>query len=303
MATITSNIDDLLMSGKTNAQPAAPEHQPEAEYDEAEYSEESPKAAGIDLQSDDDQEPSDNVETSEETPKNDGEQDDGGEQDEYGNAKEKPRTYTEDEVNERINKAVRERLARGQQTTQQQQQQTQASQEGFEYNPRSSEPWQQQLEGFVENTVSKMTQRQTQQQQAQKDQQIQAEFETKFHNGMSKFSDFVDVVGSQPISDAMTIATRAMSDPAAFLYAASKQHAPELQRIANLQDQYSQMVEMGKLEERMRKNKTATKAPRPLSRKQEDGSMPHSTKKQETIEDLIAQSDAKRRSRMVSRRR
>ena len=104
----------------------------------------------------------------------------------------------------------------------------------------------------------------------------------------------------------MTIASRAMKDPAAFFYAAAKRAPQELQRIAQIPDQYVQMVEIGKLEERMKQSKSgnATKAPKPLGRIQEDGSIPYnSNKKEPTIEDLIAQDSAKRKAFYDSRRR
>lgn len=225
------------------------------------------------------------------------------ETDDYGNEKPKQesKTYTEEEVNERINKAVRERLARMKETPPQQPAAQEVKKE-FEYNPEAEGNWQQQLESFVEQTVSKMTQKQQQQAQQQREQQAQQEFESKFHDGMSKFPDFVQVMSNQPITDPMTLATRAMSDPAAFLYAAAKRHAPELQRIANLADPYAQMVEMGKLEERMRKGKTVSKAPRPLSQTREDSTISVKEAKEPSIEEMMAQADARKMAKMKARR-
>jgi len=80
---------------------------------------------------------------------------------------------------------------------------------------------------------------------------------------MSKYQDFRDVVGSKPITNAMLMAIRNIENPAAFIYAASKQHPQEIERIAKL-DHYDQMVEMGRLEERMKKARTATKAAKPV---------------------------------------
>jgi len=235
---------------------------------------------------------------------------DDNEVDDYGNErpKQESKTYTEDEVNERINKAVRERLARlkesqpavNQQPTQQQAQQAQEA--GFEYNPDSAQDWQQQLKQFIRQTNEEVQRETYQQQQTQREQAAQAEFEDKFHNGMSKFRDFRDVVGSQPITDAMTVATRAMKDPAAFLYAASKRHSDELKRISSLQDPYTQMVEMGRLEERMKKTKGTSQAPRPLGQTREDGSIKEPEKRELTIEELIMASDARRLKNMRNRR-
>lgn len=225
------------------------------------------------------------------------------ETDDYGNEKPKQesKTYTEEEVNERINRAVRERLARLKEAPVPPAVQQDVKKD-FEYDPAAEGNWQQQLESFVEQTVSKMTQKQQQQVQQQREQQAQQEFEAKFHQGMGKFHDFVQVVGQQPITDAMTVATRAMKDPAAFLYAASKRHSQELQRIANMPDQYAQMVEIGKLEERMRKNKSISKAPRPLSQTREDSIVEQRSAKEPTIEEMMAAADAKRLAKMKARR-
>jgi hypothetical protein len=222
--------------------------------------------------------------------------------DEYGNAKPAAKTYTEEEVNERINRAVRERLARGgtQQPTEQAMQKQVA---GFEYDPDANESWQQQLELFVEQTVSKMSQKQQAQVQREREQNAQAEFETKFTQGMDKFGDFRDVVGQQPITDSMTIALRGMKDPASFIYAAAKRSPQELARIAKIPDHVAQIVEMGKLEERMRKTASGTNAPRPVSRTSEDAGLPAAKKKSEpSIEDLIAKNDAKKFAQIKQRR-
>jgi hypothetical protein len=59
---------------------------------------------------------------------------------------------------------------------------------------------------------------------------------------------------------------------------------------------------MGKLEERMRKNKPTTKAPRPLGRTPEDA--PSKTKAKEkdsSGDDLLARADAKRLSTVKTR--
>lgn len=301
MATEVSSIDDMLMGGKTQQQPAAPEYQPDPEV-EAEPSQENDLLESSspyekpDEPSDESDEPSQEIEDTE--PK------ETQEVDEYGNQKAEAKTYTEDEVNERINKAVRDRVSRMERNQQPDAQQAgQAKDAGFEYNPDSSQDWQQQLEQFVEQTVTKMGSKKTQQEQAQREEHAQVEFESKFNQGMSKFQDFRDIVGGQPITDAMTIATRSMKDPASFLYAASKRHPKDLERISKMPDQYAQMVEVGKLEERMRKGKATTKAPRPVSKTREDAGMPTQSSKEPTIEDLIAHADKKRAKRRQDGRR
>lgn len=290
--TEVSSIDEMLFTGKTAQQPATPEHQPELESHETEQVPENEFDAPV-------------SEDHEGTPNEESESEAQAELDDYGNEKPQPKTYTEDEVNERINKAVRDRLARMERNQQPSADQAiQAEKAGFEYDPDSSKDWQQQLEQFVEQTVTKMTSKKQQAEQNAREEQAHAEFEVKFHQGMSKFSDFRDVVSAQPITDAMTVATRAMKNPAAFLYAASKRHGAELQRIANIPDNYTQMVEMGRLEERMKKAKATTHAPKPVSKSRDNAAMPASEKnKQPTIEDLIAAADAKRLSIRNNRRR
>lgn len=300
MATETSNIDDLLMSGKTATQPETPEHhyqdEPEVRESEMDYGiSDEAHAAQNDIGSED--EPQEYEESL---------QSESAGVDEYGNEKQKPRMYSEDEKNDAVNKAIRERLARmkNQEQGMPSVQQVQQAQQGFEYNPNDEGNWQQQLEGFVEQTFNKMNQRQMTQAQQQREAHAQAEFQEKFSSGMERFGDFRDVVGGQPITDPMTIALRGMKDPTAFVYAASKRHAPELQRISQLQDPYAQMVEMGKLEERMRKASSSTTAPRPVQRTREDSGFKESKKKQEgdSIEDLIARADQKRRAQLTARR-
>lgn len=205
--------------------------------------------------------------------------------DDYGNPKPESKMYTEEEVNERINKAIRDRLQRG--NNQQQQQPVQAAQQDFKYDESSDQSWEAQLETFVERTLEKVGQKQQAKALENKEAAIQAEFETKIHSGMSKFSDFVEVVGSKPITDAMTIATRSMKDPAAFLYAAAKTQAAELERISKIPDAYAQIAEIGRLEERMRKTKNATNAPKPLNKTA--GDMSDKAANRSNVDDKIRQ--------------
>lgn len=292
MARETSNIDDLLLgSSGASTQPATPENQYlQDELQEQEYVPEKQPDIMEDSYTSDDQE-------EKEEPKEPEKERESEEYDEYGNEKPKPRTYTEDEVNERINKAVRERLSRGSQQEPQSQQAVQKQvDKNFEYNEDSTVPWQQQLESFVEQTVSKMTQKQQQQQEQQVEIQAQQEFRDKFSRGMDRFNDFVDVVSNQPVTTAMTAAMRGIEDPAAFIYAASKRHPQELQRISGLRDPYAQMVEMGKLEERMRKQPSSTNAPKPVSKTREDGQFKEKKKNEDgdSIEMMIKQSEARK---------
>lgn len=224
--------------------------------------------------------------------------------DEYGNKKSKSRTFTEEEVNERINKAIRDRLSRGNQVTPPDTAATNSAvAQGFEYDPNSADAWQVQLESFVEQTVTKMGQKQAQKNQQAREQQAQIELQQKIQNGLDRFSDFREVVGTQPITDAMTLSLRGMNDPSSFLYSASTRMPKELKRISELSDPYAQMVEMGKLEERLRQSRTTTKTPRPMSRTSDDGIVVREpAAKTPTIEDLIAQSDTKRRAALNAKR-
>lgn len=297
MATETGSIDDLLMGQKTMTQPETPEHQEDYNDSDSYSSDLSEQSDSPDTDNDTDR--------AEHISDSDGEAPESQDFDEYGNDKPASKTYTEDEVNERINKAVRDRLERLQRNQEQPsaaavQQQTA---QGFEYNPESAESWQNQLEQFVENTVTRMTQKQQRAHEEHREKLAQNEFEEKMYKGMGKFNDFTDVVAGQPITDHMVMATRGMQDPASFIYAASKRAPQELARIANIPDKYAQMMEMGKLEERMRKSKPGTNAPRPVSRNQEDMGITHKETKEPSIEDLIAKSDSKRRAQFVARRR
>jgi len=172
----------------------------------------------------------------------------------------------------------------------------------FKYDSNEDVPWEKQLSDFVKQTVSSMQTDQRNEERQRQEQTAQREFAQKFSKGMERFGDFREIVGSQPIDDAMTLSLRAMNDPTAFIYAASKRHPQELERISKLQDPYARMVEMGKLEERMRKNKPTTKAPRPLGRTKEDAyTKPVAKEKESTGDDLLAKADAKRLSIVKTR--
>lgn len=299
MATEFGNIDDMLMGGTTPSIPQTPESKPDADLQQGPddiYGEPEQDTEHEPERPTHDEEPDEPEEPKEKEP----------EYDDYGNAKAPPKTYTEEEVNDRINKAIRERLARGNNAQGQQPTAQQVAQQAqdFDYNPDSAETWETQLAKFVEKTVSNMSTKQAQEQQAQRDQAQQAEFEDNFSRGMSRFGDFREVVAAQPITDPMTYALREMQDPAAFIYAASKRQPGELARISALASPHAQMMEMAKLEERMRKTAPGTKAPKPVSRSRDDGTMPVTTKKKEaSIEDLIASADAKRKAQLTQRRR
>ena len=118
---------------------------------------------------------------------------------------------------------------------------------------------------------------------------------------MQKYSDFVEVVGAQPISDAMTLATRGMKDPASFLYAAAKREPAELRRISQIPDMYVQMAEMGKLEAQLKRKPSASKAPKPVSRSKSDSSIVEPEERELTLDDLLVANDRSRKSAFRSR--
>ena len=289
----TSSIDDVLASATAGIPPKV-EIEPQDSLAEEVSSESSPEKAQEttnEYSEPEDPAPKDTQESS---------------IDEYGNEKPAPRQYSQEEADEYVNRMVRERLARIERNAQPPtpQQVQQAQQAGFQYNAESGEDWQQQLAAFTEQVIVQREQRQMQQAHQMREDREKAEFHHKFQAGMGRFPDFVDAVGSQPITDYMTEALSGIKDPAAFIYAASKRMPQELERISKIQGKAAQMVEMGKLEERMKQVKPATKAPKPISRTQEDMTIKHSTdKKEPTIEELIAKEDAKRRALQAQRRR
>lgn len=218
--------------------------------------------------------------------------------DEYGNEKEPDNKNIRERLKQQARKyeseidELRQQLAvRGAS------QEVQKAAKDFEYNPESSEDWQQQLAHFVKQTVTSMGAEQEEARTRQEEQHYQQEFESKFNAGVKKFDDFREVIGALTftIDNPMTLATRSMDNPAAFLYAAAKRHPQELERISKMRDPYAKMAEMGKLDERMRKNKPTTQAPRPMGRISEDSVMKTEKKQKELNgDDLLAQADAKR---------
>lgn len=223
-------------------------------------------------------------------------------QDEYGNEIEPAKTYTEDELNERINKAMRERFERMQRNNPDKAEAFEKAAKNFEADPDSNESWQEQLETFVEQTLVKMSHKQVRQQQEAIERQEQEEFEQKFHQGKEKFKDFSDIVGKASITDAMVMGSRGLKDPAAFWYAASKLQATELDRISKISDPYKQSAEIGRLDERMRKSKTGTAAPKPIAHVRGDMVMKTKDKpRQPSIEDMMHASAAKIKSKQRQR--
>lgn len=248
---------DLQESQNTNHRPETDLEQKEVKEEE---SEESQKIQEESSQNEDE-------DSQEDTPANEEEP-----VDDYGNKVAKKRLYTDEEVNQIIRDRLKNRLK------QEQQQPTQPSQQQAQDlgqdNADQADGWENQLKGFIENTLSELAQKQQVQAQQAKEQQSQAEFEIKFTQGMGKYADFVNVVQGKPITDSMMLATRSMQDPAAFIYAACKTQADEVARIANLQDPVQQIAEVARLEERMKKLKAVTKAPKPATKVSGDTTSP-----------------------------
>lgn len=306
-----SSIDDLLMGVGNSQQPATPEHKEklqeekapieEMDSDEPEYGE-TEDAPDLEPESDDEPE--------EKTERKDESHDDEVEEDEYGNKKERIPPGMKDRLDRKEKQHQREIEQRDFELQQLRQQlanqgassQVQKAAADFEYNPDDESTWQQQLKDFVKQTVNSMHSDEQQKTRAVQEQNAQREFQQKFTKGMDRFTDFREVVGNQPIDDAMTLSLRGMADPSAFIYAASKRHPQEIQRIAKLPDPYVRMVEMGKLEERMRRNKPSTKTPRPLGRTKEDATSKVTPKQKDTTgDDLLAKADVKRLSTVKTR--
>jgi hypothetical protein len=135
-------------------------------------------------------------------------------------------------------------------------------------NPADSEAWMTELENVIVETIEKKERNKQVEIMKQKENSIQAQFEDRFNTGMAKYSDYWKVVNSVgEIKPHMLIATRSMEKPADFLYAAAKFHPDKLKEIAGMDDPYGQMMEIGRLDERMRKASTnITKAPAPIKR-------------------------------------
>jgi hypothetical protein len=215
--------------------------------------------------------------------------------DDYGNKVPKSKVYTEEEVQAMIRKRLKlhheERQAPPPPQYQPQQQQYQP-QEEISHDQSSELPWEVQLEGHIKQTVQKLETEKAQHAWQAEQQRAQQDFESRFTNGMAKYADFTDIVAGKPITNGIMMAARSMADPAAFIYAAAKQQPKELERIAAITDPYVQAAEVGRLEERMKKARTISKAPKPPTQTRGDIADKGATKA--SIDDLIRH-DAKRK--------
>lgn len=207
--------------------------------------------------------------------------------DDYGNPVEtKERVYTEAEVQAMIRKRVKEKHE-PQPVAQPQ------------YEPATEDNWEHQLESFVEQTLTKREQKLQEERWRAQEQENQSNFEIKFNTGASKYKDFEQVVMGKPLTPQMVLATRGMSDPAAFIYAAAKTQSGELDRISKINDAMVQAVELGKLEERMKKSRPVnSSAPKPIANVK--GDMVEAKQKPKSIDDiLISDENARRKARQA----
>ena len=280
-----SSIDDLLAGSVSSSQTAAPEDQYQESPEEVEELEP-------------DAEPEPEAEEAYDKEVNDKPAVE-SKVDEYGNQNEV--------IRERLARQAKKHNAEIEGLRQQLAQQNaapvvQQAAQDFEYDPNSGGDWQQQLAKFVKQTVQGMHAEQENTNKQQVEQQQYQEFQTKFRDGMDRFDDFVEVVADKPLDNAMTLALRGIADPAAFIYAASKRNPEDLDRISKLRDPHARYAEMIRLEERMRRNKPTTKAPKPLSRTGEDTTTKAPKKAVDTTgDDLLAKADSSRLSKVVQR--
>lgn len=297
-----SSIDDLLATGKTSSQPAAPEHQyqeiPEeieemesesSEYDEPEQNNEERQSHE---ENHDDATDSDDDEIK-------------SQEDEYGNKKE----VLSKNMQKRIKKIEQKHAAeiaelRAQLVQAGASREVQKAAEDFKFDPASEDDFEEQFAQMVRQTIAKDEQMRNQKAIQQQEYQEEQEFRGRFEKGMHRFDDFIEVVNDKPIDAAMTMALRGIQDPAAFIYAASKRMPKELERISQLKSPHDRYAEMIRLESKLRSTKPSTKAPRPLGRSQDDTNTHAAPKKknEETIEDLIAKSEVKKLAMLKQRR-
>lgn len=256
------NVDDLIVQSQSN-EPLEPITKVDRQDDEVDNKPEkvvndSPKVDKEDDNSSDDSDyGSDDSDGNKDN--SDKSTDDSDDHDDYGTKiKKEERTYTQDEVNA----MMRDRFNRTQLSKEQQQEAKQAAQE-FKPDENSSDDWQIQLDNFIDKRLDSRDKERQNREYQQREEKVRAEFEDKFTTGMGKYKDFQNVVQDKPITDAMVHATYGFKDPAGFIYAAAKNHAKELDRIARLPNPLQQAMEIGRLEEKMRKQKQATRAARP----------------------------------------
>lgn len=295
-----TNIDDMLMGGKTATQPATPESQ---SMGPAEIGEDMPDDVyGLNEEPETPEPEDDHMSDPEPEPEQEEkpEEDHTPEYDEYGNEKENLSKSMQKRLERQAESLKRKHDAELAELRQQLAQagaskEVQQAAKDFEFDPNDEGSWEEQFASMVRQTIAKDEQERIQRAQQEEVQRDMQEFRGRMQDGMNRFDDFIEVVGGQPMDNEMTLALRSIQDPAAFIYAASKRMPEELDRIARLKNPHDRYAEVIRLEQKMRQNKPTTKAPRPLGKAKEDAQVPvPKSKKEESIEDLIAKSDAKR---------
>ncbi len=200
-----NHIDDILV-GVTPKEIEFPEEKAEVESPEAEELSEAQATPIEETKAEETSESKPARELKEESKTNDDTSSD-EDLDEYGNAVDKPKMYSE----EQVQMMIRDRLARGQHQPQQQAQ-IQKAAEDFKADPNSEEPWEVQLENFVEKTIDKVTTKKQTLEWQQREQQAQSEFESKFTTSMQRYKDFSQVTQNLPITDAMMAAASSVRE-------------------------------------------------------------------------------------------
>lgn len=258
-----ANIDDILRGTET-PEPVEVIIASEADDDPIDHESpavtNTPKPKEPEPDNDQDDEPYQDAATNEREPAKEKEEPN---IDDYGNPIGKTKMYSEDEVN----KMMRERFTRGnhnQQPNQHQQNIIDQKAKEFTPDPANADDWDKQLKEFVKETFNELKDNEKQENWKRQEQENQSKFEEKFSTAAKRYNDFETVVSSTPVTSAMMLGIRSFDNPAAFIYTACKNSPQEIARISKLSDPYAQVVEMGKLEERLRRVKSGTSAPRPL---------------------------------------
>lgn len=295
-----TNIDDLLAGGKTDTQPATPEHQYDEEENESLHSE---------YEQEDEIEPSESHEQDSEEAADSDDSETQSHEDDYGNKKDDLSKNMQKRL-DKIEKKHAAEIAQLQRqleeagASKQMKQAAQDAADKFEFDPNSEVEFEEQFAAMVRKTLIKEEQVRAQELRQKEEYQEMQNFKGRFEKGMNRFDDFVEVVENQPIDDAMTLALRGVSDPAAFIYAASKRMPQELERISKLKSPHDRYAEMIRLETKLKATKTGSKTPKPIGRIADDAHIPDSPRKksEESIEDLIAKSESKKLAMLKARR-
>lgn len=202
--------------------------------------------------------------------------------------KEEPK-YTDSDVN----KMIRERLDRMKQPASSAQ--VEAIAKEMKSDPNDQNAWKQEFVEIVKEVNREESQKAERQRMEQEEIKTQSEFERKMDDGGNKYKDFWQVLNTAPITPTIMIGAREMDDPASFLYAASKLYPEELGKISKMDNPAALMIQLGKLEERMKRNAKNTAAPRPLTAMRGDFHGEEAPPKQEPTIDQRIQEHAKQR--------